>query len=70
MFIVDVECSSFGSRRDEDDEGVKMIFDRSVVVEGGSLDLKILYPTPVGLGKMTGSGRRATLFKYGETFVF
>lgn len=41
-----------------------------VVELGGSLDLKILYPTPAGLGKSTGSGRSATLVKYGEKFVF
>jgi hypothetical protein len=59
------------SSRDDDDEGVRIIFDRSAVVDvGGSFDLKILYPIPVGLGKSSGSGRRGTLVKYGEKFVF
>ncbi len=71
--MVDVDCSSFASSREDDDEGVRIIFERSVLVDvelGGSLDLKILYPIPAGLGKSTGSGRRATLVKYGEKFVF
>lgn len=72
--FVDDDCSSFASSKDDDDEGVRIIFDRSVVavVEGdGSFDLKILYPIPAaGLGKRTGRGRRATLVKYGEKFVF
>jgi hypothetical protein len=68
--MVDVDCSSFASSREDDDDGVRIIFERSVVVDGGSLDLKILYPTPAGLGKSTGSGRSETLVKYGEKFVF
>jgi len=70
--FVDDDCSSLASSKDDDDEGVRIIFDRSLlVVVGGSFDLKILYPIPVvGLGKRTGSGRRATLVKYGEKFVF
>jgi hypothetical protein len=73
VFIVVVDCSSFASSREDDDDGVRIIFERSAVVGvelGGSFDLKILYPTPAGFGKSTGRGRNATLVKYGEKFVF
>ena len=69
------------SSKEDDDDGVRIILERSVeavvvlmfvidVDVGGSLDLKILYPTPAGLGKITGRGRKATLAKYGEKLVF
>ena len=73
MCIIDVDCSSLVSSREDDDEGVRIIFDRSVVVDvelGRSLDLKILYPMPVGFGRSRGRGRREILVKYGEKFVF
>ena len=61
--MVDDDCSSFPSSKEDDEEGVRIIFERSDVELGGSLDLKILYPGPTGFGKSTGRGRSATLFK-------
>jgi hypothetical protein len=72
LFVIDVVWSSVTSSKGDDEEGVRIIFERSLVLESevgieDSFDLKILYASSGISGKSNGN---RNLVVYGENFLF